>query len=290
MVRGGAGGNGGTSLFQVEFGTVTGGVFTATDTEVTGAQPDTVFTNNPTIHYYDFTLGTPELLVPGTTYAVDISTRFATEPHASDYPYLPLATAGSDVYAGGTVIDGTAANSSDDLVFYALGTAAVPEPATLSLLTISSLGLLIRRRRLTSDLSLFWDSSPGALLPVYILCLWRLGPWFGCRVPRGDQCDDEGRVVRQFLVLASILLGPAAAFASNVDYGSLMFLGDSITVGQDGSNSGYRGFLIQDLNPVPWTGPGGTELTPQPGQGIFSSVGHEPVDVIFVSLEPWDRR
>ena len=71
---GGAGGNGGTSLFQVEFGTVTGGVFTATDTEVTGAQPDTVFTNNPTIHYYDFTLGTPDLLVPGTTYAVDIST------------------------------------------------------------------------------------------------------------------------------------------------------------------------------------------------------------------------
>jgi lysophospholipase L1-like esterase len=82
---------------------------------------------------------------------------------------------------------------------------------------------------------------------------------------------DRGAAVKSILALAFLFLAPAAAVASNVNYGTLMFMGDSITVGQDGSNSGYRGFLIEDLNPVPY--PYGAEATPQPGQGIFSTVG-----------------
>ena len=95
--------------------------------------------------------------------------------------------------------------------------------------------------------------------------------------------------MRQFLVLASILLGPAAAFASNVDYGSLMFLGDSITVAQRLqqrlSRISHTGF-----EPGALDGPRRHRAYSPTRPGDLQLGRHEPVDVIFVSLEPWDRR
>jgi lysophospholipase L1-like esterase len=77
--------------------------------------------------------------------------------------------------------------------------------------------------------------------------------------------------VKKLLALASVLVTPAFALAANANYGTLWFFGDSITLGADGSNSGFRGDLIQDLNPVPTTD--GVSNTPQPGQSIFTTVG-----------------
>ena len=54
------------------------------------------------------------------------------------------------------------------------------------------------------------------------------------------------------------------------NYGSIMSWCDSITVGADGSNSGYRGFLLQDFDPVPY--PDG-QPNPQPGESTLTTVG-----------------
>jgi len=79
---------------------------------------------------------------------------------------------------------------------------------------------------------------------------------------------------------AEVWSTPTSA-TGNPNYGSIMFLGDSITVGQDSvdpsnggayayGGAGYRGYLMHDLNPVPF--PNGT-AAPAPGESRFTTVG-----------------
>jgi hypothetical protein len=98
--------------------------------------------------YLTFALDNPVSLNAGTTYAYDIF---------SSIGYFGFAKSSTDVYAGGVAMQhgGTSRTSADgvaftnaqavDRTFFVQGT--VPEPASVSILAISALGLLARRTR-----------------------------------------------------------------------------------------------------------------------------------------------
>ena len=75
----------------------------------------------------------------------------------------------------------------------------------------------------------------------------------------------------KLLTLGIVLFSPVFCLAGGVNLGGIMFLGDSITLGVDGSNDGYRGYLIADFNPP--AGYNGVFPAPTGNQGSFDPVG-----------------
>lgn len=77
--------------------------------------------------------------------------------------------------------------------------------------------------------------------------------------------------MKKLMALVIGLFLPGACLAQGYNLGPIMFLGDSITTGADGSNSGYRGYFIQDFNPP--AGNHGVFPAPTGNQGILTPIG-----------------
>lgn len=100
-------------------------------------------TNSQTI---EFDFPSAIALTPGNVYTFRL-----TQTGAAGNSFYTVNDASSNPYAGGTLFDGTGtARAPFDLVF-AEGTAAVPEPATTSLVTLGAVAALWQIRRRDSN-------------------------------------------------------------------------------------------------------------------------------------------
>jgi hypothetical protein len=133
-----------------------------------GSAPDSLQYKTLTSGAYDTTQGNPWVtftfsgadamtLLPGTTYSFDTYNGAAIDGSGSG-SYLRLERAGSIDYPGGFAYDsyGAKHNFNDDYVevsggdrtfVVGLSSASVPEPSSISLMAVASLGVLARRRK-----------------------------------------------------------------------------------------------------------------------------------------------
>lgn len=136
------------AVWEGRVGTITGGGTTPTFTEivenVTTAGPGAIAANS----YVTFTLDTPVVLLPNTTYGFDLGVEgsgIVTANAADDTSY-----AGGSAYSMADDSDppdtGTTTLRTFDRVFH-VNLTQVPEPGSAAVVGVAALGLLARRRR-----------------------------------------------------------------------------------------------------------------------------------------------
>jgi hypothetical protein len=293
---------GGYVNFIVTFGTLStsSGVFTPSVTENARAVGShTANSGGPANTFEDFQLGTPisvQASASGTEYGFVIGENSAQDSTDDGGATLNGNNTTNQGYAGGLVASGNyesinngAGDAGTSLNFLVGGTTnngtQIPNPPTDPAATPGN-----------GQVTLTWTASSGATsYDVYRSTNSGSGYTLQPTTTTNSYTDSSvSNGTTYYYVITAVNSAGQSGYSMQVsatptsgggggsrNYGSIMFLGDSITVGADGSNSGYRGFLLQDFNPVPYVD---GQPNPQPGESTLTTVGtSEQMDSAYIT-------